>query len=75
MRFNDLTGKKFGKLTVIGRAPSKVDASGKARTMWYCICDCKNPNTIVVFGDYLKRSECPSCGCETHKNRVEKKSG
>ena len=40
--------------------------------MWYCICDCGNPETIIISGDYLKRSECPSCGCEAYKNRVEK---
>ena len=71
MRFNDLTGQKFGKLTVKNRANNKVDSSGKQRTRWNCYCDCGNDN-VIVFGDYLKRSECPSCGCEAHKNRVEK---
>lgn len=71
MKFNDLTGQKFGKLTVKNRAESKIDLSGKARTRWNCDCDCGNDN-IIVLGDYLKRSKCPSCGCEAHKNRVEK---
>ena len=71
MRFNDLTGQKFGKLTILERAPSKIDKSGKSRTMWYCKCDCKD-EVIIVSGDYLKRSECPSCGCEAAKNRIEK---
>lgn len=71
MKFNDLTGQKFGKLTILGRAPSKIDKSGKSRTMWYCKCDCKD-EVIIVSGDYLKRSECPSCGCEATKNRIEK---
>lgn len=71
MRFNDLTGQIFGKLTVKNRADSKIDSSGKQRTRWNCYCDCGNDN-VVVLGDYLKRSDCPSCGCEAHKNRVEK---
>lgn len=70
MSFKDLTGLQFGKLTVVNRAESKIDKSGKRRTMWNCICDCNN--NIVVSGDYLKRSECPSCGCEAKKNRIEK---
>lgn len=70
MRFNDITGQKFGKLTVLNRAKSKVDKSGKHRTMWDCYCDCGN--NITVSADYLKRSHCPSCGCEATKNRIEK---
>ena len=72
MNFKDLTGQKIGHLTIIGRAPNKIDSSGKARTMWYCFCDCGNPDIITVSGDYLKRSECPSCGCEAKKNKIEK---
>lgn len=69
MNFKDLTGQKFGKLTVLSRAESKIDKSGKSRTMWYCRCDCGNDTTVSA--DYLKRSKCPSCGCETSKNRIE----
>lgn len=72
MKFNDLTGQKFGHLTITGRAPSKIESSGKTRTMWYCFCDCGNPDIIKVSGDYLKRSECPSCGCEAKKSKIEK---
>jgi hypothetical protein len=72
MGFKDLIGQKFGKLTIISRAENKVNKSGKSRTMWNCICDCDNNSIIVVSGDYLKRSKCPSCGCEARKNRIEK---
>jgi hypothetical protein len=70
VKFKDLTGQRFGMLTVISRAESRVDSSGKLRTRWNCHCDCGND--IVVLGDYLKRSQCPSCGCEATKNRIEK---
>lgn len=70
MRFKDLRGQKFGRLTVLNRTPSKIDKSGKSRTMWNCKCDCGND--AIVSADYLKRSECPSCGCEATKNRIEK---
>lgn len=72
MNFKDLTGLKFGKLTVVSRAENKIDKSKKPRTMWNCICNCDNENIVIVSGDYLKRSECPSCGCEAKKNRIEK---
>lgn len=57
-RFQDLTGQKFGRLTVIGRAPSK----GK-RTMWFCVCDCIDKTTCVVSGCNLKSGHSKSCGC------------
>lgn len=69
MPLKDLTGQRFGKLIVVNRASTKIDKSGKHRTMWECICDCGNPT--VVSRDYLKRSKCPSCGCEVIKSRVE----
>ena len=52
----DLTGKRFGKLTVIGRAPNK-----NGRIMWNCICDCGN--TKVVGGKDMKSGMTTSCGC------------
>lgn len=70
MNFKDLTGQRFGKLTVVSRAKSKIDSSGKPRTMWNCHCDCGND--IVVLADYLKQSKCPSCGCEATKNKIIK---
>ena len=71
VKFKDLTGQQFGKLIIKSRAESKIDPSGKRRTRWICDCACGNKD-IVVYGDYLKRSEDPSCGCETKKNRIEK---
>ena len=72
MALKDLTGLTFGKLTVVSRAENKIDKSGKHRTMWNCVCSCNDKNNVAVSGDYLKRSDCPSCGCEAKKNRIEK---
>lgn len=49
IRFNDLTGKRFGKLVVISREPN--DKYG--RTMWKCKCDCGNES--VVLGKRLTK--------------------
>lgn len=69
MKLKDLTEQKFGKLTVLYRAESKI-TGGKKRTMWHCLCECGNE--IDVSSDYLNKSQCPSCGCEATKNRIEK---
>ena len=69
MKLKDLTGQKFGKLMVLHRAESKI-TGGRKRTMWHCICECGNE--IDASSDYLNKSQCPSCGCEATKNRIEK---
>lgn len=53
----DLTGKRFGMLTVIERAPNS--AAGKP--MWRCKCDCGNET--VVHGNALRDGYTKSCGC------------
>ncbi len=35
-KFDDLTGKIFGYLTVLERAPDRVPFNGKHVTMWRC---------------------------------------
>ena len=59
----DLTGKKFGKLTVLGR---DKDATDKTRnctlTKWLCRCECGN--TVSVYTPNLtggKSTQCKSC--------------
>lgn len=69
MILKDFSGQKIGKLEILQRAPNKI-AGGKTRTMWSCICECGN--NIDVSTDYLRRSSCPSCGCETIKMKKEK---
>lgn len=55
-KFNDLTGEKFGKLTVVS-----LDHKGKTRTYWNCECECGG--TRIVANDHLKRGEVTDCGC------------
>ena len=58
----DLTGKRFGRLTVIERAPSVG-----CNTMWHCVCDCGNKT--IKQSSCLRKGETMSCGClykETH---------
>lgn len=62
--FCDLTGKRFGELTVLERAKSKKTPSGKSRTMWRCKCDCGKES--IVDASSLKRGTTTTCG--THKS-------
>ena len=58
-RGEDLTGKKFGRLTVIKR---DVDASNKhKRSYWLCHCECGKQK--VIAGISLKNGSTQSCGC------------
>lgn len=55
----DLTGQKFGRLTVLYRAEQKSAHGEKAR--WVCQCECGNIKTIV--GTSLRNGATKSCGC------------
>lgn len=57
----DLTGKHFGKLTVICRGPDRINKSGKS-VRWKCLCECGVET--LVDGRHLKNGHTKSCGCE-----------
>ena len=57
----DLSGKRFGRLTVCNRAENAVEPSGKQVVMWHCKCDCGK--AITVSGHSLKKGNTKSCGC------------
>lgn len=58
MKLIDLTGQKFGRLTVIERAPTK-----NKRTMWKCVCNCKDKTVCIVNGESLRSGKTKSCTC------------
>ena len=60
----DLTGQKFGKLTVVKRGPNQ-----NKKVQWECLCDCGN--TVYVRSDQLLRGITKSCGC-LHKQIAAK---
>lgn len=65
LKTKDLTGQKFGKLTVLKR----VSPIGEPHMKWECKCDCGR--TITVAGTALKQGITQSCGCT--RSRGEKK--
>lgn len=78
MAYEDLTGKRFGYLTVqrLAMPEEKKLKPGQGRE-WVCLCDCGN--TTVVRTNYLNSGHTKSCGCligkTLSKNRLKDLTG
>ena len=64
----DLTGKKFGKLTVLYKSGSNGPG-----TVWRCKCECGN--VVDVQGYRLTQGNRRSCGCNWHTTKAEDLTG
>ena len=60
----NLAGQRFGKLTVLCRAPN----IGRD-TAWRCRCDCGNE--VVVRTCYLRRGAARTCGCGSDSPKLD----
>lgn len=69
MRLIDLTGKRFGKLTVLYR--NGQNKCGQA--IWHCKCDCGREKDIV--GTSLRKGLTTSCGCNKGQYQVKDLTG
>lgn len=56
-KVKDLTGMKFGRLTVVERRGSDK----QRRALWLCKCECGKE--VIVCGCNLTRGNTKSCGC------------
>lgn len=56
MKLTDLTGKQYGRLRVVARAPTV-----NKRTKWVCVCDCGKELEVEAYN--LKTGHTTSCGC------------
>lgn len=68
-KYKDITGRRFGRLTVIKRVEN--DKLGNAQ--WLCACDCGNKT--IARGVALRQGKTKSCGCllsETSSERMTK---
>ncbi len=72
MKFIDLTGQVFGRLTVVSRDYSAVSGHNKYAA-WKCECSCGN-HAVIKSGN-LRRGVTTSCGCfrveQSSKRRVK----
>ena len=63
----DLTGLRFGRLTVLSYAERHPSAGGSRSAYWLCKCDCGKEK--IVNGNHLKSGAIKSCGC-LHKETL-----
>lgn len=67
-KHNDLTGQKFGRLTVLREA-------GHPRSgiyLWECVCDCEAHTHIILEGGKLKSGNTKSCGCLNREKIIKR---
>lgn len=61
MRFTDLAGVRFGRLTAV--APAFSRDGGRYTYKWECLCECGTAK--LVEASHLKSGAIKSCGCIT----------
>lgn len=64
-KFEDLTGKVFGNLTVLCRTQDYISPSGAHSVRWKCKCKCGT--VLAVRDSHLKAGKSKSCGCNGGK--------
>lgn len=57
MKVKNLTGLRFGKLSVL----KKSDYTRHRKAIWTCFCDCGN--VVDVLAELLVSGRSQSCGC------------
>lgn len=69
-KFIDLTGERFGRLTVVRRGKTvKRPNSRGTLTYWVCKCDCGNRKEILAYD--LRKGVTTSCGCYQRQRSKE----
>lgn len=63
MRAKDMTGQRFGRLVVLGRAE---------QSKWRCRCDCGNE--VAILGGNLQKGFTKSCGCLNSELSADRKT-
>ena len=63
-KLQDLSGQKFGKLTVIGLVESYVNQNGRKLIRYECECECGNH--ILALANTLRAGDVMSCGCSVN---------
>ena len=68
-KLKNLTGQRFGKLTVIERAENRIATSGRSIVRWKCLCECGN--IIDVDAGCLLNNATTSCGCQRREKVIK----
>lgn len=67
----DLTGRVFGRLTVLQQVEDHIYPNGKKRAQWLCQCSCNIDSKCVVMGNSLLTNRTKSCGCLNKEKIIE----
>lgn len=65
----DVTGQRFGRLTVIEQGEYHISKSGGKTVQWKCLCDCGK--ICLINSSRLRSGKTKSCGCY-HKEVTQK---
>lgn len=57
----DMTGRRFGRLTVASFDSIESKSKHNRGAKWKCVCDCGN--VTIAFGSYLRSGNTKTCGC------------
>lgn len=60
-RLIDMTGRKYGRWTVLHRANDRISEAGTVTTMWTCQCECGTIKDVTARS--LRTGMSKSCGC------------
>lgn len=67
MKLRDLSGKVYGKLTVLGLGYMQKAKNG-TKSFWKCLCNCGKET--IVFRSKLISGHTTSCGCMSSRKTV-----
>lgn len=63
----EMTGNKYGKLTVLERAPAPEHKSEERKKQYHFLCQCDCGNTFIANGNSLRMGSTKSCGCLSNR--------
>jgi hypothetical protein len=71
LQSEDLTGRKFGLLTVLSKGPTMPDGTKHTAGTWFCACACGTQKLVKT--SRLKGGIVKSCGCLQSKPKRKRK--
>lgn len=69
----DLSGRRYGKLTVLDEHETRRHPSGTTSVYWKCRCDCGTVKYVCAKS--LRNGDSVSCGCTQHMQPRRKGTG
>lgn len=68
-KFKDLSGNKYGRLSVLQRATPHISETGQKYSRWECVCECGI--VLTVLHSSLVSGNTKSCGCYRRELHIQ----